>query len=304
MISDSPTISPAAASPVTPTGRPPLWKTLLDLGRVSNLPTVWSNCLVGWLIGGGGPADRLVILCVAASLIYVAGMYLNDAFDVTWDVDHKNDRPIPVGHIAERSVWILGWWWMALGVGGLVWLGEDALVMGVQMIACVVAYDAWHKKISWAPILMAACRLYLILTAASCGGEGVTGYVMWVAWVLFCYIVGLSYLARAESMPGLLRHWPLILLASPVGLAVIVNDGMAREKGMIVGFIFLLWMLKSLRYLLWTSPPAIGRTVGGLLAGICLVDLLAVASVEPAVAAIFLGLFLMSLGMQRVVAAT
>jgi hypothetical protein len=29
-------------------------RTLLVLGRVSNLPTVWSNCLAGWWLGGGG----------------------------------------------------------------------------------------------------------------------------------------------------------------------------------------------------------------------------------------------------------
>ena len=29
-------------------------RTLLVLGRVSNLPTVWSNCFAGWLLAGGG----------------------------------------------------------------------------------------------------------------------------------------------------------------------------------------------------------------------------------------------------------
>ena len=30
-----------------------LGRALLVLGRVSNLPTIWSNCLCGWLIGVG-----------------------------------------------------------------------------------------------------------------------------------------------------------------------------------------------------------------------------------------------------------
>ena len=284
--------------------KPSLLKILLDLGRVSNLPSVWSNCLVGWMIGGGGSVSRLIVLCVSASLIYVAGMYLNDAFDATWDVDHKNDRPIPSGYIERRPVWILGWTWMVMGAFGLVWLGLEALLLGGQLMMCVIAYDWLHKRISWAPVLMAGCRFYLILTAAACGQTGMSGYAMWVAVALFCYIVGLSYIARAECLPGLLRHWPMVLLVAPAGLAVVVNDGLAREKGLVVGFILLLWLLKSLRHLLWTSPPEIGRAVGGLLAGICLVDLLAVADVEPAVAAIFFGLFLMSLGMQRIVAAS
>jgi hypothetical protein len=153
-------------------------------------------------------------------------------------------------------------------------------------------------------LLMAGCRFFLMLTAAPFGREEPVGYAMWVACALFLYIVGLSYVAKAESLPGLLRHWPLPLLISPVVLALFVNDGPAREKGLVASLIFVLWMLKSLRHLLWSKPPQIGRAVSGMLAGICLVDLLAVANAEPAVAAIFLGLFLFSLGLQRVIAAT
>ena len=29
------------------------FKALLLLGRVSNLPTIWSNCLASWLLAGG-----------------------------------------------------------------------------------------------------------------------------------------------------------------------------------------------------------------------------------------------------------
>src|SRR5213594_1545943 len=36
----------------------PYWRTLLILGRASNVPTVWSNCLAGWLLGGGGSIGR------------------------------------------------------------------------------------------------------------------------------------------------------------------------------------------------------------------------------------------------------
>ena len=282
----------------------PLWKVLLDLGRVPNLPTVWSNCLAGWLIGGGGSIGRLAVLCFAASLIYVGGMYLNDAFDVTWDLDHKKDRPIPAGLIAERPVWILGWLWMAMGFAGIAMLGKGPAILGAQLVFFVLAYDAFHKRISWSPILMAGCRFYLVLTAAAVSGGELSGYTVWVASVLALYIVGLSYLARAECLPGLLRHWPIVLLAAPVILAIVVNDGPAREKGLVAALILVLWLAKSLRHLLWSKSPSVGRTVGGLLAGICLVDLLAVANVQPAEAAIFLGLFLCSLGLQRVIAAT
>ena len=46
----------------------------LKLGRVSNLPTVWSNVLTGMALAGGAGIDsRLLILIVSFSLLYVGG---------------------------------------------------------------------------------------------------------------------------------------------------------------------------------------------------------------------------------------
>ena len=47
----------------------------LVLGRVSNLPTVWSNCLAGcWLGGWNRPGP--VLLLFGGTLLYTAGMFL------------------------------------------------------------------------------------------------------------------------------------------------------------------------------------------------------------------------------------
>src|SRR5436853_7428422 len=45
-------------------------RALLILGRVSNLPTVWSNCLAGWWLGGDHRSDALPWLFSGASLLY------------------------------------------------------------------------------------------------------------------------------------------------------------------------------------------------------------------------------------------
>src|SRR5947199_337043 len=56
--------------------------TLLRLGRVSNLPTVWTNVLAGAVLAGGDWRSwRLGFVLLAMSLFYVGGMYLNDYFD-------------------------------------------------------------------------------------------------------------------------------------------------------------------------------------------------------------------------------
>jgi len=90
-------------------------RTFLILGRVSNLPTVWSNCLAGWWLGGGGNFRNLPFLLAGATFLYVGGMFLNDAFDAEFDRRYRKERPIPSGMIELKSVW--RW-----GLGG--WLSE------------------------------------------------------------------------------------------------------------------------------------------------------------------------------------
>ena len=75
------------------------WQVALRLGRVSNLPTVWTNTLAG-IVLAGGRIERCPHRCpllVALSLFYIAGMYLNDAFDAGIDARERPERPIPVG---------------------------------------------------------------------------------------------------------------------------------------------------------------------------------------------------------------
>src|SRR4051812_7533986 len=48
-------------------------RTALRLGRVSNLPTVWTNVLAGIALAGGDPTlGRAAPLALAVSLFYVA----------------------------------------------------------------------------------------------------------------------------------------------------------------------------------------------------------------------------------------
>lgn len=279
-------------------------RTLLVLGRVSNLPTVWTNCLAGWLLGGGGEWSRFAWLCAGATLVYVGGMFLNDAFDAEFDTQHRRERPIPSGAISRESVWLWSALLLAAGTGMLGWLGREPAILALQLLVCVVLYDAYHKSLDWSPVLMASCRFFLVLTAAAAGVRGVGGLAIWTAVVLGCYIVGLSYLARRESAPGLIRYWPLVFLAAPLVLAFIVNDGFFREKALLASAIVGLWALRCLRPTFWQSPPDIGKTVSGLLAGICLVDLLSVADQPPQVSVAFLACFVLALVFQRFVPAT
>lgn len=279
-------------------------RTLLILGRVSNLPTVWSNCLAAWLLAGGGDWSCFAQLGVGATCLYLGGMFLNDAFDAQFDHAHRAERPIPSGAISASAVWGWGAGWLAAGLGVLALLGADTLGLAILLTAAIVLYDTVHKRTALAPTLMALCRFFLFLAAASVSDGGINGLVVWSAVVLAAYVAGLSCLARRESVPGLLQYWPCVLLGVPLVLAWVVNDGEFRRNALVLGALFGVWTLRCLRSTLWARERNIGRTVSGLLAGIALVDMLAVAHLPPQTGLVFLLLFGAALLLQRVVPAT
>lgn len=281
------------------------FRTLLVLGRVSNLPTVWSNCLAGWILGGGGPWPGLIWICAAATCLYISGMYLNDAFDAQFDRSHRQERPIPSGAIAEREVWTLGVGWLLAGLGLLALGSTGTFMLGFILTLAILLYDAVHKRITFSPVLMAACRFFLYLMAASAADRGVGGLTVWSALALALYIIGLSYIARKESLPGPLGYWPVILLVSPILLAVIINQGTYLQRAGVAALILGAWIFICLRHIYWTPRKNVGRTVSGLLAGMVWVDLLALAgSPSLEIAAVFALFFGMALLAQRFIPAT
>ena len=279
-------------------------RTLLILGRVSNLPTVWSNCLAGWLLAGAGVDDAFALLCLGATAIYLGGMYLNDAFDEQFDQQHRPERPVPSGAIRVEAVWGWGFAWLGVGLACLFLFGKVTMILALLLVLSVLVYDAVHKIFAFSPVLMAACRFFLVLTAASIPGGSVDGLAAWSGLVLGCYIVGLSAIARRETGSGALGYWPCLFLAAPVVLAHIVNRGENHWRATLLSGLLVLWMVRCLRFSLWAPQRNIGRTVAGLLAGIPLVDWLAVWDGDLRVGLGFAALFGLSLMFQRFVPAT
>jgi 4-hydroxybenzoate polyprenyltransferase len=179
--------------------------TALRLGRVSNLPTVWTNVAAGMALAGAGtlPAGLLVALGVAASLLYVAGMYLNDAFDARWDAAHRPERPIPSGDVAARTVYAAGFAMLAAGVllVGAATDGHRPLLAALALAALIVVYDVSHKRTPIAPVLMALCRVALYVLAALAVTSSPLPRAFYLgASALLLYLVFLSTLARKETL--------------------------------------------------------------------------------------------------------
>ena len=184
--------------------RPSPLQIALRLGRVSNLPTVFTNVAAGLALAGARPISALLLtLGIAISLFYVGGMYLNDAFDARWDATNRPERPIPSGHVKAATVTIAGF--AMLGAGAVVVAAvvdaRPSLWAALALGGLIVLYDLSHKGNPAAPLVMALCRVAVYAVAALAVGPFPPAARVYVgAAALLVYLVFLSTLARKETL--------------------------------------------------------------------------------------------------------
>jgi 4-hydroxybenzoate polyprenyltransferase len=154
---------------------------------------------------------------------------------------------------------------------------------------------------------MGACRFWVYVIAGAAGAHGLNGWPIYCGVALALYVVGLSYVARRESFRAAVPHWPLLLLATPIILSLLMNVGGARLAAIGLSLLLALWIFYCARTVFFGGELNVGYIVSNLLAGIVLVDWLAVAPLNPhwlGVPLLFLALFGGTLWLQKFVPAT
>ncbi len=280
----------------------------LRLGRVSNLPTVWTNVLAGALLAGAPVAPAtLVPLALALSAFYVGGMYLNDGFDRHIDARERPERPIPAGLISAARVFGIGFGLLALGLAGVAAVSPRPapIVAGVALGATIVLYDAWHKANPLSPVIMGLCRVLVYLTAALAATGRLERPVLLGAACLLAYLIGLTYVAKHENKPLLARMWPLAGLAAPLVYALPALS-LRQPVVTLAAAALLAWVVRAIVLLRSKAPRRIPRAVTSMIAGISLVDalLLAHAGASVTVVALAAAGWLLTLLFQRYVPGT
>jgi 4-hydroxybenzoate polyprenyltransferase len=279
------------------------WGVALRLGRVSNLPTVWTNVLAGVVLSGADPASALVIpVLLGASLLYVGGMYLNDAFDAEIDARHRSDRPIPAGLVQRQTVFQAGFGMLALGALLFVLCGWRAGLAAFVLAALIVLYNWHHKANPLSPVVMGLCR-FMVYIAAGAALAGSLSDAPWLgATLLLSYLIGLTYAAKQEHLNELGSAWPLACLALPLayGLTLLATGWLT----ILIWLALAAWVVLALRFLL-RQPRVVPRAVVALIAGISLLDaLLCAGSGASGVAILCVAGFALTLALQRVVPGT
>ena len=257
--------------------RTPSAHTLLRLGRVSNLPTVWTNVIAGATIAStaSAPAD-IATIGLSMTAFYVGGMYLNDFFDREIDAKERPGRPIHAGDVGAATVAVIGFTLLAAGMALLAPFGPLTVVLAISLAAAIVLYDAWHKGNSVAPVIMGLCRaLVYLATGAAVSGNVVPAMIV-SGIALAAHVIGLTYAAKQENLNHVGRLWPLAVLAVPLLLAL---PGVSAGWLVVVAALLLCAADIAAVNLLARrlTGDAVPRAVSMLIAAICLVDALAVA---------------------------
>jgi len=297
----------------------------LELVRLSNLPTVWADALVG-LVGGyttwavttshrlptlsgayllRESVSRGLPMLVGLSLMYLGGMVLNDVMDLEIDRHDRHNRPLPSGKVSLRAATIGAVALLALGLAALVayasWL---VIVFGAALLLAIVGYDRLHHRTPWAVFLLGLCRALTILAAASIYGVN----LLWattigpVAAIAVLYTVLFTIIARLETRPYQdQRRW------GALGMIVVVWLALCSVQPTAWGWLWTalaalalaLWLGRA-AWLVFAQPPRTGRAVSAWIAGFCLADAFYLTLFnQPLVAAVAVGCFALTLLAHR-----
>lgn len=288
-----------------------MFSILLKLGRVSNLPTVWSNTLAGAVLAGTSVLSfSSISLLLAMSLAYIGGMFLNDAYDTSIDAIERPERPIPSGQINASTVFAMGYGMLLASLclvaftasrahGGV----QYATIAAVVLCLCIVLYNRWHKNNPLSPFVMGLCRMLVYISAAYALLPAPAMAVFTGAVVTLCYLIGLTYVAKHENTNGTFAPWPVAFFAIPVGFGLFHSIGSLPT--LLFTLLFCGWLMYSLQFILSESKRRIPKAVVSMIAGISLLDAVYISSTgATGLAIVAVATFALTLYLQRYIAGT
>lgn len=264
-----------------------------ELARISNLPTTFSNVLVGAAIGissanASATTDDLWMIIplawIAIACFYMAGMAMNDLFDAKIDRTERPHRPIPSRRVSAGGAmrFIVGL--MLIGFIAAAALGVPALLATGVLAALIVFYNLFHAKTAASVVLLGLARAMVYVVAALAVAEAVDWRLIKVlGGALVLYTIGFSLIARNEMRPhpGTSR-WlaEVIVLIAIVPIFIIPP----RDWTMILLPLLLVtaWLSRGVG-MVFASPPSTKQAVMIWISGICLIDALYLALLDQGV---------------------
>lgn len=285
----------------------------LRLARISNLPTVFSNVLLGVALAAGTgpfPWEATLVAILATSFLYVSGMALNDLIDRHIDAEERPERPIPSGALSVREVVIFTGLCMGLPLATVFLIAPHSTVLALALVAAIVSYNVFHKRWSGALVFMGLCRALVYFLAAMITAEVMDrsvdlGGVALFAVILSLYIILLTVIAQKEVQGDIgFRRWLAVAIVAMPYVAFVFSAPVSTGWTLTTGALLFAWLVRSAR-LIRRQPPKVVPAVLGWLAGISLLDAFFLSFTQrPALALVALCCFGVTVAGHRRIAGT
>jgi 4-hydroxybenzoate polyprenyltransferase len=200
----------------------------LELCRLPNVFTAMADVLLGFLLvhESLAPWWTFGLLLAASSLMYTAGMVLNDVFDEAIDREERPARPIPSGRVPLALALQIGGVMLGAGLAlgwaatAIEWQLRSGLVATALAVG-VLGYDRILKRTPIAPVVMGSCRFLNVLLGASAGSVAWRPLHFAVAAGIGTYIAGVTWFARTEARESRRTQLAAATCVMAAGLALL-----------------------------------------------------------------------------------
>ena len=230
--------------------------------------------LAGYVLaaGAGAVVGRPVILVMlAALLLYMAGLITNDVADIRVDARERPKRPLPSRAVEESIARLVAVSLIALALLLARYVGWATTGVALGLLVCISLYNQFLKAGPLGPLCMGLCRGLSLLLGASVAGF--SSPLVWIgAGGLTLYVMAVTLVARgemAERRPAWLGFLPLVAVAAVSVVLLQASAVSGLMQGRLGAVLFLLlamcglaaWYIKGGA----AVPPQIGRLISALI---------------------------------------
>lgn len=206
-------------------------KEYLQLIRLPNVFTTPSNILAGYFAAvtttAAAEADgvHLIALMVSSGLLYIAGIVLNDYFDIEIDKKERPSRPLPSGKISKGYALTIAI--VALLIANIIALivGPISLAISLALTLLIIAYDYQLKYTVLGPFAMGGTRSLNVIFGASPVLLYIDNHSVAIvgaaAASLFFYVSSITILSKKEVGKERPNSTLVILIVFGVILAIV-----------------------------------------------------------------------------------
>jgi 4-hydroxybenzoate polyprenyltransferase len=208
--------------------KPSRFLAYLQLMRLPNVFTAMADVAMGFLLTHEtlSPLDVFVLLLISSSALYIAGMVINDVFDLDQDRRERPQRPLPSGKVPLRNAVQLGFMLILAGeiVGaGAAWLAHDwrPVMIAPVLAIFILRYNSRWKRTAAGPVAMGGCRFLNVLLGMSASSQPWSGVNWLVAGGIGIYIVSITWFARREATASSRVHLICGFITLLAGMALL-----------------------------------------------------------------------------------